>query len=196
MNKAVFLDRDGTLIKLIYNPEVDTIDSVGKVEDLELVYDMPEVLKKLKDLGYRLIIISNQPKVALKKETKENAEKIRIEFNQKLKEQDVILDGEYYCFHHPFAEIPELRQSCECRKPGIKSFQDAQKKFDIDLTKSFMIGDGVNDVLAGRKVGVKTILFGNSLEAGYLSIIQEQLKGANPDFLIKKPKEILSIIKK
>lgn len=194
-NKAIFLDRDGTLIKLVYNTQIDSIDSVGRIEDIELVYDFPEVLKKLKELGYLLIVISNQPKVALKKETKENSEKVRIEFNRLLGEQGIILNDEYYCFHHPFAEIAELKQNCECRKPGIKSFQEAQKKFDIDMTQSYMIGDGVNDILAGQKAGVKTILFGNLLEAGYLSILEEQLKGIKPDFIVKKPKEILEIIR-
>jgi D-glycero-D-manno-heptose 1,7-bisphosphate phosphatase len=194
-NKAVFLDRDGTLIKHVYNSELDSIDTVSRVEDLELIYDIPELLRKLKELGYLLIIISNQPKVALKKETKENSEKVRVEFNKLLFDEGITLDKEYYCYHHPFAEVPELKQKCECRKPGIKFFQDAQVEFDIDLGKSFMIGDGVNDIIAGNKAGVKTIHFGNLLEAGYLAVLEENLKGIKPEYLVKKPKEILEIIK-
>ncbi|HSX57845.1 MAG TPA: HAD-IIIA family hydrolase [Candidatus Saccharimonadales bacterium] len=192
--KAVFFDRDGTLIKLVYDSEVDKVDTVSRVEDLEIVYDMPEVLKKLKDLGYLLIIISNQPKVALKKETQENWDKVHEEFLKQYKELGVTFDKEYYCFHHPFSEVEKLKQDCECRKPGIKFFQDSEKELDIDMSQSFMVGDGVNDVLAGQKAGVKTILFGNSLEAGYLSVVQEQLKDIQPDFIVKKPKEILEII--
>lgn len=194
MNKAVFLDRDGTLIKLIYNPETDYVDSVSRPEDVELTYDMPGVLKKLQDLGYLLIVLSNQPKVALKKETQENSEAVRAEFDRQYAEAGVTFAKEYYCFHHPFAEVPELKQKCDCRKPGIKFFQDAQKEFDIDLEKSYMVGDGVNDVIAGRNAGVKTIHFGNLLEAGYLAVLQENLKGIQPDYFIKKPKELLDII--
>ena len=62
------------------------------------------------------------------------------------------------------------------------------------MARSWTIGDGINDVLAGHNAGVRTILIGNNLEAGYLSILQEQLKGVKPDFIVKKPKEILKII--
>lgn len=193
-NKAVFLDRDGTLVKLVYDQKTSNIDSVSKKEDVEITYDFPEVLRKLKSLGYLLIIVSNQPRIGLKRETKENFEEIRLELKRKLKEDGVTLDKEYYCFHHPFAEVEEFRVKCECRKPGIKFFKDAQKEFDIDLTKSFMIGDSVNDVLAGHNAGIKTILLANIEEAAYLEILEGQLKGVKPDFLIKKPKEILNII--
>ena len=196
MKKAVFLDRDGTLVKLVYNPETENIDSVGKKEDIEITYDFPEVLVKLKSLGYLLILISNQPRIGLKKETKENFEAVRREISGQMEKEGVRLDAEYYCFHHPFAYIEEHRQNCDCRKPGTKFFKDTEKEFNIDLTESWMIGDGVTDVQAGFKAGVKTILFGNNLESGYLSILQEQLGSIRPDFIVKKPKEILDIIKK
>ena len=193
-SKAVFLDRDGTLIKLVYNAQTDSIDSVSKASEVETMYDFPEVLRKLKDLGYLLIIVSNQPRVGLKKLSKETYEQIKKRVDEEFEKKGIVFDAQYYCLHHPWAEVAEYRKECECRKPKIKFFQDAQKEFSIDLARSWTIGDGINDVLAGHAAGIKTILIGNSLEAGYLSILQEQLKGVKPDFIVKKPKEILKII--
>jgi len=192
--KAIFLDRDGTFIKTVYHPESEIIDTVSNKDEVELTYDMPEVLKKLKGLGYLLIVVSNQPRVGLKKLSKKAYEEIIAEVDRQLAEQGIKMDKEYYCLHHPFAELPEYRQKCECRKPGIKFFKDAESEFDIDLRKSWLIGDGVNDILAGKRAGTKTILIGNMLEGGYLEILQRELKGTQPDFVVKKPKEILDII--
>ena len=194
-NKTIFLDRDGTLIKLVYDEKTGHIDSVSSKEEVEITYDFPDVLKKLKQAGYLLIIVSNQPRIGLKKETKENFDAIHEEMVRRLEEEGVKLDKTYYCFHHPFAEMEEYRVNCECRKPETKFFKEAQKEFDIDLTKSYMIGDRVNDVKAGSAAGVKTILLANLEEAAYLEILEKQLKGVKPDYLIKKPKEILEIVR-
>lgn len=193
-NKAIFLDRDGTLIKLVYDPITHHIDSVSKKEEVEITFGFPEILRRLKELDYLIILVSNQPRIGLKRETKENFEEIRVELARKLKEEGVVLDKEYYCFHHPFAEVEEYRGKCECRKPGIKFFKDAENEFNIDLAKSYMIGDSVNDVKAGFAAGVKTILLANIEEAAYLEILEKQLGVVKPDFIIKKPKEILNII--
>ncbi len=192
--KAIYLDRDGTLIKLVYDQITNHIDSVSKKEEVEITYDFPEVLKKLKQLGYLLIIISNQPRIGLKKETKENFEEIHQEMVKQLENERIKLDKIYYCFHHPFAEVEEYRIKCECRKPGIKFFKDAENEFKIDLSKSYMIGDSANDVKAGYAAGVKTILFANIEEAAYLELLEKQLGSIKPDYLIKEPKQILEII--
>jgi len=193
--KAVFFDRDGTIIKLAYYEDAETIDTVSKPDQVELTPDIGEVLRYLKGLGYLLIVVSNQPRIGIRKMTESMFEEIREKFISKLKEEGVVLDKEYYCFHHPFASIEKYRMKCECRKPGIKFFKEAEKEFNIDLAKSWMVGDGVNDVIAGYKAGVKTILLANLLEAAYLSILEEKLGGVKPDFVVKKPKEIIEIIK-
>jgi len=194
-NKAVFFDRDGTIIKLAYYEDAETIDTVSRPEQVELTPDIGEVLKRLKGLGYLLIVISNQPRIGIKKLTEQKFEEIRQKFNEELEKDRVKLDKEYYCFHHPFASVEKYMMKCECRKPGIKFFEDAEKEFNIDLSKSWTIGDGVNDVLAGNSAGTKTILIANLLESAYLSIIEDKLKGVKPDFIVKKPKEIIEIIK-
>ncbi|OGY23531.1 MAG: hypothetical protein A2Y57_01545 [Candidatus Woykebacteria bacterium RBG_13_40_7b] len=195
MKKAIFLDRDGTIIKLVYYEDAETIDTVSRPDQVELTPDIGEVLRYLKGLGYLLIVISNQPRIGIKKLTPEMFEKIRQKFNEELEKGGVKLDKEYYCFHHPFASIEKYAIKCECRKPGIKFFNDAEKEFNVDLSKSWTIGDSVNDILAGDKAGTKTILIANLLESAYLSILEEKLQGVKPDFIVKKPKEIISIIK-
>lgn len=194
-NKAVFFDRDGTIIKLAYYEDAETIDTVSRPEQVELTPDIGEVLRYLKGLGYLLIVVSNQPRIGIKKLTPAMFEKIRQRFNEELNKNGVKLDKEYYCFHHPFASIEKYRKRCDCRKPGIEFFEKAEKEFDIDPAKSWTVGDGVNDILAGYKAGVKTILIANLLESAYLSILEEKLQGVKPDFIVKKPKEIIEIIK-
>ncbi|OGY21684.1 MAG: hypothetical protein A2126_01775 [Candidatus Woykebacteria bacterium GWB1_45_5] len=194
-NKAVFFDRDGTILEMVYNEETEIIDSPSRPNEVRLSPGSIDVLKQLKSLGYLLVLISNQPGIGIKKLTEQNFEKIRRKFNEELEKGGVKLEKEYYCFHHPFAQIEEYRKKCNCRKPGIKFFKDAEEEFNIDLSKSWAIGDGVNDILAGDKAGTKTILIANLLESAYLSIIEDKLKGVKPDFIVKKPKEIISIIR-
>lgn len=194
MNKAIFLDRDGTLIKLSFNKETETIDTVNNPDEVTLTPDISEVLKKLKSLGYLLTIVSNQPRVGIKKLTLKTYNVIKKKVDEEFKKESIVFDAEYYCMHHPWADIPEYRVKCDCRKPGIKFFKDAKEKFDLDMSKCYMVGDGVNDVLAGHAAGTKTILIANLLESAYLTILEEKLKGVKPDFIIKKPKELLDII--
>lgn len=195
MKKAIFLDRDGTIIKVVYNPITSLVDTVNKPEEVQLTPGIAEVLNYLKSLGYLLIIISNQPRVGLKKLTLELDEAIDVEFQKQLDREGIVLDKVYYCTHHPFAEIEEYRKKCDCRKPGIKFFKDAEKEFEIDLNRSYMIGDSVIDIMAGHAAGTKTILIANIQEASYLEIIEKQLGSIKPTFLIKKPKDIRNIIK-
>jgi D-glycero-D-manno-heptose 1,7-bisphosphate phosphatase len=194
-NKAVFFDRDGTLLEMVYNEESEIIDSPSKPSEVRLSPGITDALKYLKSLGYLLFVVSNQPRIGIRKLTEDAFEEVRKKFNEELEKGGVELEKEYYCFHHPFAQIEKYRQECRCRKPGTLFFEQAEKEFDIDLSKSWMVGDGVNDVLAGHKAGTKTILIANLLETAYLTIIEDQLKGVKPDFIIKKPKEIVEVIK-
>jgi len=193
--KAVFFDRDGTLLELVYNQDTEVIDSPSNPGEVKLFPDIAETLRYLKSLGYLLIIVSNQPRIGIGKLTEEMFEKIRTKFNEELKKGGVSLDYEYYCLHHPFASIEKYRKTCECRKPGIEFFKEAEKEFNIDLSKSWMVGDGVNDIVAGKRAGTKTILVTNLLESAYLSIFEQQLGETKPDFIVKKTKEITSVIK-
>ena len=144
MKRALFLDRDGTL----------NIDP-GYISDPKLVTlfpDVPTALKKAKDAGFLLIVVSNQSGIARGLIEAENLPKIHERFNEILwKEAKVKIDAFQICPHHP-------DDACECRKPKTKLLLDAAKQFQIDLKNSFMIGDSRVDIEAGKAAGCKTIL--------------------------------------
>jgi D,D-heptose 1,7-bisphosphate phosphatase len=194
MNKAVFYDRDGIIVKMVYNLEFGTIDTPRNPSEISFIPEIFDLLKYTTSLSYKNIIISNQPVIANKKISKEGFEAIRNEMFEKLKEQNAVIDGDYYCFHHPNALVSEYKKSCKCRKPQPGLLFKAAKENKIDLSKSWIIGDGVNDVLAGHSAGCRTILLANLYESEYLRVLEKNLGGVKPDFLIKNLKEAIEII--
>lgn len=159
-NKAVFLDRDGVLNELIYYEDMGIVDSPFTPDQLKLYPDVSRALKKLKKLDYKLIVVSNQPGVAKGNFTVETLEKMSKKMNAELKKKGVSIDAEYYCYHHPYGKIKKFRQVCDCRKPKPGMLLTAAADHNIDLSKSWMIGDGITDIQAGRAAGCKTILIG------------------------------------
>ncbi len=147
MNKAVFLDRDGTLN--IDHGYVHTID------DFEFVEDSIEALRKLKQMGYLLVLVTNQSGIARGYFTEDQFLQLTEWMDWSLAEQGVDLDGIYYCPHHIDGK-GEYRQDCDCRKPKGGMLKDAIKALKIDPTKSVMIGDKVEDLMAGKSVDVGT----------------------------------------
>lgn len=145
MNKAIFLDRDGTI-------NVDK-NYVFRIEDLEFEKGTKEALKKFKKLGYKLIVISNQSGIARKYFTEKDLEIFNSYMNKVLKENQAEIDEFYCCPHHP-----EVDGECECRKPKNKFIEEAIKKYNIDRTLSFMVGDKFSDIEAGMRSGLKTVL--------------------------------------
>lgn len=160
MNRAVFLDRDGVINELIYYEEQGIIDSPFTVEQLKLFPWTGEVIKKLTDAGYKVVIVSNQPGIAKGYLSWETFENIREKMKEEISRNGAFLDGEYYCFHHPDAKVDSLRVNCECRKPKPGLLLQAGREMNIDLPQSWMVGDGLTDVQAGKSAGCKTILLG------------------------------------
>jgi D-glycero-D-manno-heptose 1,7-bisphosphate phosphatase len=170
MNKAVFLDKDGTLIPDIpYNINTALITlQDGAVTGL----------KKLAAAGYLLIVISNQAGVAYGYFQEADILKVKTRLENMLREEGVHLDGFYYCPHHPEAKIDAYRKACDCRKPAAGMLLQAAKDFNIELRDSWMIGDILNDVEAGHKAGCKSILINNGNETEW--VMNEDRK---PDFM-------------
>ncbi|MFC1903314.1 D-glycero-alpha-D-manno-heptose-1,7-bisphosphate 7-phosphatase [Chloroflexota bacterium] len=160
MHKAVFLDRDGVLNELIYYEEQGIVDSPFTAGQLKLFPWAGEAIKKLVEGGYKVIIVSNQPGIAKGQFSREAFEKIRDKMKEELTKQEAFVDGEYYCFHHPEAVVADLKENCECRKPKPGLLIQAAKEHDIDLLQSWMIGDNLTDVKAGKDAGCKTVLLG------------------------------------
>jgi D,D-heptose 1,7-bisphosphate phosphatase len=192
MNKALFLDRDGVIIQGVYdNGHIRTVTDPNEIEYVPGIFKL--IQKALVD-EYKIIIISNQPGIGLGQIDKETFDKITKEIETDFKTNHIEITASYYCFHHPFAKLEEYKKVCECRKPAPGMLLQAAKEHDIDLTKSWFIGDGVNDIKAGHAAGCKTMLVANVLEAEYLRLLEEHLEGIKPDHIIKKLKEAISII--
>ncbi len=137
MNKAVFLDRDGTINR--------DKGYLWRIEDFEFLPGAIEGLKLLQKMGFLLIIISNQSGIARGYYTEENVQKLHEWMQRTLVNYGVFLDGIYYCPHHPSASVEKYRQDCNCRKPKPGLFLRAAKDFDIDFSKSYAVGDKLRD---------------------------------------------------
>ena len=149
MKKAIFLDRDGTI-----NVEKDYI---YKSEDLVFEEGTIKALKTFKNLGYILIVVSNQSGIARGYFTEEDLNIFNNNMNEILKKNGVEITEFYCCPHHPDG-IGEYKKVCECRKPNNKMIEDAIKKYNIAREKSYMIGDKTSDIGAGLKSNLKTVL--------------------------------------
>ena len=148
---AVFLDRDGVLVEdrgLLIDPA-----------ELRIPDGVPSGLRRLKEAGFRLIVVSNQTVVARGVITPEGLEAIHAQMLRLLEEAGAPrLDAVYCCVHHPDADLPEYRVRCDCRKPRPGSLLRAAEEHGLDLAASFLIGDRVTDIAAGAAAGCRTVL--------------------------------------
>lgn len=142
-NKAIFIDRDGTI-----NVDVHYLDNPDKFEMYPFVGDG---VKKLKESGFKIIVITNQSGISRGYFTEKQLSKIHDRMKKEFQEFDVVLDGIYYCPHHP-------EENCNCRKPNTYLYEKAIKEHNIDVKKSYMLGDKILDIDAGKKIGVTAIL--------------------------------------
>lgn len=179
-NKAVFLDRDGVINEVIYHKEMGIIDSPFTVEQLKLLPKVAEVINIFHDLGFRVIVVSNQPGMAKDHFSIDVFEKIREKMNTELKKDDAEVDAEYYCFHHPYATVKKYKKICNCRKPKPGMLKKAAEEHNIDLSKSWMIGDGIIDIAAGQTAGCKTILIGR-MKCDLCKIMEDE--NVKPDYI-------------
>ena len=179
-NKAVFLDRDGVINEVIYHKEMGIIDSPFTVEQFKLLPKVAEVINIFHDLGFRVIVVSNQPGMAKDHFSIDVFEKIREKMNTELKKDDAEVDAEYYCFHHPYATVKKYKKICNCRKPKPGMLKKAAEEHNIDLSKSWMIGDGIIDIAAGQTAGCKTILIGR-MKCDLCKIMEDE--NVKPDYI-------------
>ena len=169
MKKAVFLDRDGTI-------NVD-YGYVSRVEKFEILPGAVEGLKKMRSMDYLLIIISNQSGIGRGYYSIPDYEKVMETMHQQLGQKGITIDDCFYCPHSP-------ESNCSCRKPGTKMIEEAIRKWDVNVSESFFIGDKESDMKAGRKSGLKTIL------------ISEKEKDFKQNYQVKNLLEAAEIIEK
>jgi len=145
---AIFLDRDGTI-------NVDH-GYVYEIDDFQFIDGVIEAMQELKAMGFALILVTNQSGIARGKFTEAQFMRLTEWMDWSLADRDVELDGIYFCPHHPDAGEGEYRQDCDCRKPKPGMLLDAQKFLDIDMAASYIVGDKVEDMQAGKAAGVGT----------------------------------------
>lgn len=155
--KAVFLDRDGTINKYV--------GFLRDIDGFELIDGVADAIKEINKSGYLAIVVTNQPVIARGEVTYEELNLIHNKMETLLGNEGAYLDAIYYCPHHPHSgyegEIPELKFDCDCRKPKPGMLLKAAKDYNIDLSQSYMVGDSENDVEAGNAAGCKSVLLGN-----------------------------------
>lgn len=165
MKWAVFLDRDGTI-----NEEVEYLDDP---QDLRLIPGAVEAIRLLNEAGVPAIVVTNQAGVGRGYFSEARVEAIHQQLAKQLAAHGAHLDATYYCPHHP-------DEGCDCRKPNPGMLKRAAQEHDIDLGRSFAVGDKVSDLEAGRRAGCRTVL----VLTGYGAEAQESFKRSDfqPDF--------------
>ena len=172
---TVFLDRDGVLS--------EEKSYVCKAEEFSVFSYTKECIRKIKEKGYLAIVVTNQSGVA----RGFFSEKTLQEMNFYLT-KEIGVDAVYYCPHHPQGKIEVYRQECKCRKPKAGMIEKACHDFQIDMKKSYMVGDRASDILLGQNAGLTTIL----LESGYGTKRLEQ--EVTPDYVLKDLRDVVDIL--
>jgi histidinol-phosphate phosphatase domain len=152
--RAIFLDRDGTMNV--------SKGFISKADDLELIPGTIDAIKAINKSGALAIVITNQPVIARGECSFEELHNIHNKLKTLLGEKGAFVDDIFYCPHHPDkgfeGEVPELKFDCECRKPKTGMIDEALKKYNIDLSKSYMVGDSTMDLETARNAGIKSVL--------------------------------------
>ena len=174
--KAIFLDRDGVIVK-----DTNLLNDPG---DLELISGVIEAIKLINKSDFLAIVVSNQPVIAKNLCSIEELELIHDTIETMLGREGVYLDAIYYCPHHPDGGFPEERKEykiiCDCRKPKPGMLIKASKEWNIDLSKSYMIGDRVSDVEAGKNAGVReSFLIEQNKDNSLLNVVSKILEHDN-----------------
>jgi D-glycero-D-manno-heptose 1,7-bisphosphate phosphatase len=155
-NQAIFLDRDGTINRNLFYPDTQEFEGPREPGELEIYPWTISAMLSLQNAGFCLFIVSNQPNFAKGKTTQESLEAIHGRLIADLKLGGVRIVESFYCLHHPKSEIPGY-STCDCRKPSPRFLFDAAAKYDLELSRSWMVGDRPADIECGRRAGVRTI---------------------------------------
>src|SRR5215211_3500981 len=180
-SKAVFLDKDGTLIDDIpYNVNPDLIRlSTGALEALRL----------LQDYGYQLLIVTNQSGVARGYFREEQLQQVEARLRELLSSAGVFLTGFYYCPHYPGGEVSQYAVECTCRKPQAGMIYKAALEHHLDLEATWLVGDILNDIEAGNRAGCQTVLVDNGHETEW-----DMTSIRQPTFMVKNLMEAAHMI--
>lgn len=186
------MDRDGVLNDLEYDPDEGRIGSPLSARQLRVFPYAAEAITGIEGLGFKTIVVSNQPGVAKRQLTYSEFERMNARVRKELSKQGASLDGEYYCLHHPDALIKKYRRDCDCRKPKAGLLLRAARENGVDLAKSFFVGDALVDVKAGRAAGCRTIFLGHITAFLSEMILRED---ARPDYVLPSLKQVPGLLR-
>lgn len=160
MNRAVFVDRDGTLNEMVYDENHGILDSPRKPGEVRLMPKAVDFLKTIKKRGYLVIVVTNQPAIAKETLSLKNLQAINEKLASLLAAEGAGWDALRYCPHFPGPVMKKNKYTivCDCRKPEPGLLLSAAREFNIDRPASWMVGDGLNDVQAGKAAGCRSIL--------------------------------------
>lgn len=177
--KAVFLDRDGVINEYV--------GFLRDINDFRLMEGVAKAIKMINASGYLTIVVTNQPVIARGEVTLEELKEIHNKMETLLGQEGAYVDAIYYCPHHPDrgfeGERPEYKIECECRKPKPGMLLQAAEKYHINLSESYMVGDGIIDMDAGKAAGCKLVMVGDKEYEGaknypdLLNFVEEELIG-------------------
>lgn len=162
---AVFLDRDGVLNELVPDRESALAESPLSPHDVRLAAGVAAAARRLREGGYALVGVTNQPAAAKGRVALSRLEEVQARVAELLAADGVELDAWRMCLHHPDGVVAELSGPCDCRKPAPGMLVDAARELDLDLERSWMVGDTDADVEAGRAAGCRTALILNAASA-------------------------------
>jgi D,D-heptose 1,7-bisphosphate phosphatase len=182
-NRAVFLDRDNTLI---HDPGY-----ISSPEQVHLIDGIGECLKELQDLGFKLVIVTNQSGIARGILSENQLEQVHLKLRRLLADFNVNIDAIYFCPYHPDGTVTQYSVESDLRKPKPGMLFKAAKEMDIDLGGSWLIGDSQRDIEAGKSAGCKTIMVKTPS-----SVAEIKYKAEDADFVVSNFKEAKNIIKK
>lgn len=178
--RAVFLDRDGTLVEPRHYPRLP--------EELVLSPGISDPLRRLQAAGFRLVVVTNQSGIARGYFDAAALDRMHAHLAAELDGLGVSLDGIYACPHHPDGVVPELARDCACRKPRPGMILRAAAELDIDLGRSWLIGDILDDVEAGRRAGCRTVL----VDLGTEPVPGDAIR--RPDYVARDTARALAIV--
>jgi D-glycero-D-manno-heptose 1,7-bisphosphate phosphatase len=163
MNPALFLDRDGILNEMVYDETHGLLDSPRRPEQVRLVPGSADLINAARSMDYEIVVVTNQPGIAKGTLTKEHLDAVNGRLADLLRQQGAAWDAIYHCPHHPRGSETgnEFVRDCDCRKPKPGMLLRAATERNLDLARSWMVGDGVVDVQAGKAAGCGTILVAN-----------------------------------
>ncbi|HLJ34194.1 MAG TPA: HAD family hydrolase [Ktedonobacteraceae bacterium] len=179
-SRALFLDRDGTLVHPRQYP--------SRPEQLHLYAGIGPALRALQGAGLRVVVITNQAGIARGYFTEVDLQRMHAYLTQEMARMGVHVDGIYHCPHHPEGVIPELAIHCKCRKPQPGMLLQAAREFDLDLEHSWFVGDILDDVEAGNRAGCRTIL----VDLGTEHLPEQQVRC--PSYVARDTRHALNII--